>query len=47
MLPDAVNKALLPIIKKLSAEKYIRVKNESGKWVFLTLKEARQAGLKF
>lgn len=47
MLPDAVNKALLPIIKKLSSEKYIRVKNEAGKWVFLTLKEARQAGLKF
>lgn len=47
MLPDAVNKALIPIIKKLSSEKYIRVKNESGKWVFLTLKEARQAGLKF
>lgn len=47
MLPDAVNKALIPIIKKLSSEKYIRIKNESGKWVFLTLKEARQAGLKF
>jgi hypothetical protein len=47
MLPDAVNKALIPIIKKLSSEKYVRVKNEAGKWVFLTLKEARQAGLKF
>ena len=47
MLPDAANKALIQIIKKLSAEKYVRVKNESGKWVFLTLKEARSAGLKF
>jgi len=46
MLPDAANKALIPIIKKLSEEKYIRVKNSLGQWVFLTLKEAKKAGIK-
>jgi len=46
MLPDAANKALILIIKKLSEEKYIRVKNSLGQWVFLTLKEAKKAGIK-
>lgn len=47
MLPDEANEALKPISDTIISEKYIRIKNKKGQYVFLTIKEARAAGLKF